>query len=184
MTVCGNLVITALLALSLAAGSPPEQPWRIAWPTVRKCIDLRESIMLKRGNALRYSRCDVIGGLFVDEWAKDTFVGAGSEVGLDHVMAAKTMWFKFIESNDRPPTRQEWLEIYTWRKNLWLTRGRTNSQKKDRGPHEWCPEDASPVVLREAAKVLRATAKKFGFSFDADEELGVQSWERGGCYAR
>ena len=171
------MMLPLLLTVALAA---PVDYYRIAWPAVDGCINVREELLVRRGQAvLDNAGCTVLGGVFPDDWSRDAFAGSWSDVDVEHLIATRTLWDRFVEHNGRAPTHEEWVRIFTLPLNLWITRASTNRSRQDRGPHEWCP--ASATARRRAAAAWRFVLFQLDLPVSEDEERGLRAWESGRC---
>lgn len=171
------MLFALLLTLALSA---PIDYYRIPWPKVEGCLDVREELLMRRGQAvLDNAGCTVLGGVFPDDWSRGAFVANWWEVDVEHLVPAKTLWLRFVAKHERPPTHGEWVRIFTLPVNLWITNASTNRSRQDRGPHEFCP--ASATARRRAAVAWRFVLFQLGFPTPEDEERGLQAWEQGRC---
>jgi hypothetical protein len=63
--------------------------------------------------------------------------------------------------------------------NLVVTSAKTNNDKRDKMPREWCPP--SPLGRKSAAARIRRVVDRHGLPLLTAEELAVKAWEAGEC---
>lgn len=109
---------------------------------------------------------------------------------VDHVLAAAAAWrARFSVGGawrqddgtrcERADKCAEFRRFFNDRENLRVTRARTNMQKGDRGPADWCP--AVRGARLATARIYRAMARKWALPTTAADERGLRAWERGEC---
>lgn len=180
-------MIAAALSVALGLLSPltavhgsESGYWRPSWPPVEGCLNVREALLLDRGQAvLDLRRCTVLGGVFPDDWARDAFAGSWADVDVEHLVPAKVLWDRWVDHYGAAPAKDRWVEIFAMPSNLWLTRASTNRSRGARGPHEWCPP--SRTARRRAAIGWRFVLFQLDLPTTPAEELGLAAWEDGRC---
>lgn len=172
---------TLILAALLLAASPafaadaPRPSWR---DDDHDCQSTRTEVIIRdcREVVLSANGCTVAAAVCVDLYtgADITTDTPAQSIQIDHL-------FPYAEAR----TRKRWSKaalanFFNDQLNLVAVRARTNGQKSDRMPGEWCPSDAR--ARPEVARRFRAVVKRrYAFALTASEEAGVRAWERGEC---
>jgi hypothetical protein len=186
-------VFSALLLLLLCLALPAAAYDRPRWADAdRDCKDTRAEVLESqcasvtwddRGCRVRQAVClDVYSGA---EIATDT---ASQSIQVDHIYPASVAWTRgtWRLSNGSRCTEADRCPSYSTffndPLNLLATRSRTNGQKSDRMPAEWCPATRGARIL--AAKRLRAVAERYRLPLTGRDEIGLRAWAAGGCAPR
>ncbi len=139
---------------------------------LRDCSPVR--LDAKGRKALEATCVDLYTGA---EFATDT---PAQSIQIDHLFpqsVARERWA--VVGVEDPHNGYTFEDFYNDPLNLQAVRSRTNGQKGDRMPQEWCPAD--PWIRPLLAERFRQVTEKYRLPLKREELAGLSMWDRGDC---